>query len=386
MEKRINRDSDVVIVGVDSTEKKTIVLSVIIVAVLVVGGVTAALLMGNKSERRAVYFVNVAPSNMEAWLAVNESDAFITWEPFASSATVSGNGRILMWTSEIMPHHPCCVVVVSKQFLSTDLGPELTKRFVKAHIDATEWILNALSDHQSANYTLLVNMAADFTDRSAAVVSEAMGHVEFGYEMNASFKSALEDFTNMYINDGWITNETFHNRGYSDVPQFVDEYVNESYVEAAGTVDPSPTMFDVPIRLAYLKGDLHQMAQAVARNATAFGGQSIFEEYGLDVSPSLESGYAAGGDVMNAIGLDEADFGYLGAPPSILKHINNNVETVIVAQANSEGSAIVVGVNSDIHSLEDLIGRTIATPSVTSIQHLLLKVALERLDIELVKA
>lgn len=134
MEKRINRDSDVVIVGVDSMEKKTIVLSVIIVAVLVVGGVTAALLMGNKSERRAVYFVNVAPSNMEAWLAVNESDAFITWEPFASSATVSGNGRILMWTSEIMPHHPCCVVVVSKQFLSTDLGPELTKRFVKAQI------------------------------------------------------------------------------------------------------------------------------------------------------------------------------------------------------------------------------------------------------------
>ena len=77
MEKRINRDSDIVIAGVDLMEKKTIVLSVIIVAVLVVGGVTAALLMGNKSERRAVYFVNVSPSNMEAWLAVNESDAYI---------------------------------------------------------------------------------------------------------------------------------------------------------------------------------------------------------------------------------------------------------------------------------------------------------------------
>jgi len=385
MEKRINRDSDIVIAGVDPMEKKTIVLSVIIVAVLVVGGVTAALLMGNKSERRAVYFVNVSPSNMEAWLAVNESDAYIAWEPFASSATVSGNGRILMWTGEIMPHHPCCVVVVSKQFLNSALGPELTKRFVKAHIEATEWMLNALSDHQSSNYTLLVNMAADFTHKSAAVVSEAMGHVEYGYEMNASFKSALEEFTNMYINDGWITNETFHNRGYTDVPQFVDEYVNESYVEAAGTVDPRPP-YDVPIRLAFLKDDLHQMAQAVAMNATAFGSQSMFANYGLNVTLSLKSGYGAGGDVMTAIGLNEADFGYLGAPPSILKHINNNVETVIVAQANSEGSAIVVGANSDIHSLEDLIGRTIATPSVTSIQHLLLKVALERLDIELVKA
>jgi len=372
--------------GDDSMEKKTLIIAAVAVAAIVVLGVLAVVFLSNKGEqKKEVLFVNMGTNLMESWLAVNESDAYIAWEPFVSSAVVNGNGRVLMWSGEIMPHHPCCVVVVSKAFLSQPNGTEMTKRLVKAHIDATAWMLEALSNKSSANYTSLVNIAVEFTNRSAAIVNESLKHLEYGYVMNASFKTALEQFTNTYINDGWITNDTFHNRGYTNPTDFVDKYVNGSYIEAAGTVTPSATMFPTTIKLGFLTQDIHQLAQAVALNTLYFGGQSYFQKYGLNVTKALANGYGAGGDVMTAMGLGQVDIGYLGAPPAILKHINNNVDAVIVAQANMEGSGIVVAVSSDIHSIEDLAGRVIATPSVTSIQHLLLKTELNRLGLELVK-
>jgi len=385
MEKEINRCSNVEIAESILMKKKTMIVAAVAVAALVVIGTLAVIFLSKQETRKEVLFVNMGTNLMESWLEVNESDAYIAWEPFVSSAVVNGNGRVLMWSSEIMPHHPCCVVVVSKAFLAQPNGTEMTQRFVKAHIEATEWMLEALSNKNSANYTTLVNIAVEFTDRSAAVVNESLKHLEYGYVMNASFKSALEQFATTYINDGWITNDTFHNRGYTTPADFVSGYVNGSFVDAAGTVAPSATMFPTAIKLGFLTQDIHQLAQAVALNATSFGGQSMFQKYGLNVTKALANGYGAGGDVMTAMGLGQVDIGYLGAPPAILKHINNNIDAVIVAQANMEGSGIVVSVNSNIHTIEDLAGRVIATPSVTSIQHLLLKMELSRLGIELVK-
>ncbi len=89
---------------------------------------------------------------------------------------------------------------------------------------------------------------------------------------------------------------------------------------------------------------------------------------------------------MDGFNLGDVDIGYLGAPPAIQKRANLDIPVRIIAQANTEGSGIVVHADSDLHTLEDLVGRTVATPGETSIQHLLLKVALSRLDIPFVKA
>ena len=78
------------------------------------------------------------------------------------------------------------------------------------------------------------------------------------------------------------------------------------------------------------------------------------------------------------------DIGYLGAPPALIKHIKVGVDVVIVAQANIEGSGLVVKVGSDINGLEDLVNKTVATPGETSIQHLLLRIALDREGLDLV--
>lgn len=370
-------------------DKKTIVLVIIVAAAIVLAGIATALYMRGGSSDDSVGYVTMAPSLMDGWLAANQSDAYIAWEPYVSSSVVAGTGRVIMWSNEIMPNHPCCVVAVWDDFLSSTNGSDLTVRFLKAHIEANRWMADALANPDGANYSLLLEMAAGFTMRSQAVVEEGLEHVEFGYEMGDDFLSALKEFTDMYVGSNIITNDTLDSLGYEDVDEFIEDYVDESFLVLADAVEPSPTILNPAdedaLRLGYLSGDLHQLAQYVAQNTTVGGGEkSLFEVYGLNVAPLPP--YSNGGAVMDAFNLGDVDIGYLGAPPAIQKHANLDIPVRIIAQANCEGSGIVVHVDSDIYTLEDLAGRTVATPGETSIQHLLLRIALEREGIPFVKA
>lgn len=359
-----------------SMKPKTIIVAVSVVAIVIVAGVAAILMTSD--DDTSVRYVVVTPTLMGDWLENGNGDAFIAWEPFVSSATVGGYGTVLNWTSEFMPNHPCCVVAVSNEFRSSEMGENLTLRFLKAHVEATNWILDALEDPDSDEYDLLVAMSVSFTLRDEAVVAQALEHVKFGYEMDSEFVDALEQFTEMYIESGVVENATVTDLGYDGVSDFIADYVDESYLSGLSAVVPSDTILnpDDPIRLGYLAGDIHQLAQYVAANRSVMGSKSLFEAYGLNVEAATGAPYGNGGDEMNAFIAGHVDIGYLGAPPAILKRLNAAAETVIISQVNSEGSAIVVPVGSDIGCLEDMSGKLVATPGEASIQHLLLKNAL----------
>lgn len=368
---------------------RKVILAIAVAAIVIVGIAAAAYMLGRKDEGGTVNYLAFAPKDMRAALSTNQVDAYIAWEPYVSDSVVAGVGEVLMWTGEIMPNHPCCVVLVSNSFLGGANGLELTKRFLKAHIEATEWMVSALADKTSANYTKLVDMAVQFTGRDSTVVSEAFEHLDYGYRMESEFRSALEQFTQMYIDLNITTNQKLTDRGYTSVSDFVSKYVNDSLLAQAVSVLPSDTILnpDSPIRLGYLLGDLHQMAQAVAKNTTAWGtGKSLFEKYGLNVANAVGAPFSAGGAEMTAFAAGLVDIGYLGAPPAIQKHLNEGVGTTIIAQANTEGSGIVVKAGAGIYELRDLVNKTVAVPgppAESSIQFLLLKIALEREGLDL---
>jgi NitT/TauT family transport system substrate-binding protein len=368
-------------------EKKLIIVAVVIAAIVVIGGISAALLLGKESKTSGtVYYITVVPKDMKASLAGGSIDAYIAWEPYVSDSVVGNVGDVLEWSNKIMPNHPCCVVAVSPDFLSKPNGVNLTERFLKAHIEANNWMADALAHPSGANYTALVNMAVQFTSRNATVVKAAFEHVKFGYEMNQAFRNALQQFTDMYIDTNMTTAAKLQAREYSSTTDFISKYVNGSYLDAGRSVTPSSTILNPtsPIRLGYLMGDLHQMAQVVAQNTATFGGTSMFQKYGLFVTNATGAPFASGGAEMSlGFAAGAVDIGYLGAPPAILNHLNSGVKALIVAQANSEGSGLVVKANSGIHSLGDLVNKTVATPGETSIQFLLLRMALDREGLEL---
>lgn len=369
---------------------KKVIIAIVIAAIVVIGVTSAALLLNKEGKGGSVKYLAMAPKDMKAALVTDQVDAYIAWEPYVSDSVVGGVGEVLVWTEDIMPNHPCCVLVLRTGFLSNANGLDLAKRFVKAHIEATEWMNEALADKESANYSKLVDMAVGFTARNATVVEAAFEHLQYRVDMGSSFDAALKQFTEMYIDLNMTGLNKLGDRGYSSVEDFVDRYVNESYLEAADGIAPSATILNAgsPIRLGYLLGDLHQMAQVVAQNATATGtAKSFFETYGLEVEAAVGAPFANGGAEMDGFSAGTVDIGYLGAPPSILKHLNGGTGTVIIAQANVEGSGLVVAAGSGIHSLKDLVNMTIAVPgppAETSIQFLLLKIDLENAGLNLV--
>lgn len=356
-----------------------IVIAVVVVAIITVSVAAASFLM--RDERTStVYYTSVSVTNMKAALTTGDIDAFVAWEPFCSDAVVSNAGEVLVWSGDLMPNHPCCVVAASTAFLEdAEDAEELTQRFVRAHMDATEWMMSALSEPDGANYTLLMTLAMEFTNKSEEVLTAAFEHMFYGYEMDSDFVSAIETFTEMYIDLNVTTLETLEERGYEDVADFAGSYVDESFVTAAASVLPSPTILnpDDPIDIGYLTADLHQLAKVVAMDSRVLGDQSYFERYGLNVANATGAPFPAGGSVMDGISIGTIDIGYLGCAPAIFKHLNGNIGAKIIAQANSEGTAIVVKAGSGIESLDDLVNKTVAVPSESSIQFLLLKSALK---------
>lgn len=365
-------------------EKKLI--AAIIAIVVIIATVGAALILTRpQASQNPVYYVSMPVGNMKTALSTNSSiGGYISWEPYGSDGIVSGVGHALEWSGEVKPNHPCCVVLVSNAFLASAQGANLTIRFLKAHMAATDWINAALANNASANYTLLINMAMNFTGRNASVVEAAFEHVKYDYAISQQTIDDIAWYTEQFINIGQITNDSLTGRGYSSPADFASKYINTSYLANASSVAPNSTMLG-NVNLGFLTGDLHQMAQYVARNTSVFGGTSLFAKYGVNVTVAVGAPYSSGPTEMDNFKNGNIDIGYLGAPPAILKHINNpKVDATIVAQANTEGSALVV--LPSIHSLEDLRGKTVAIPSVGSIQYLLLQVMMRDAGIPLVAA
>lgn len=143
----------------------------------------------------------------------------------------------------------------------------------------------------------------------------------------------------------------------------------------AGCLSGDEDEWDGVIRVAYLNGDIHQVAYFVAQSAEAGGGTSFFDQYDVKVKNAAGAPYANGGAVMTAFEAKDVDIGYLGAPPAIQGHVNGKIPTKIIAQVNSLGSSLVV--REGINNASDLVGKTIATPGSSTIQHFLLLTYLE---------
>lgn len=119
------------------------------------------------------------------------------------------------------------------------------------------------------------------------------------------------------------------------------------------------------VSIGYLPSD-HDSALFVA-NASG-----MYKDAGIEVE--LHE-YNNGGDLMSAMASGKVDVGYVGITP-VLSSIQKGVPVKIVAGAQTEGSGLIAS-SSDVHSITDLKGKTVATPGEASIQNMLLKYELK---------
>jgi NitT/TauT family transport system substrate-binding protein len=356
-------------------DKKIAFIAVAVVAVVIVAAFAVTMLSDDGNDEDTIYWLIVPPLNQKDQIAEGLIDGGVSWEPYCSDSILSGDGHALMWSSEFWPNHPCCVVAANAEF--AEEKPELVARTVAAHVEATDWILDAIENKESNpdNYSMLLEMGAIFSGRNTSVVAASLEHMTLLYEINDQLKDYLVNFTEDFIDLEQTSAAAVSARGYSSVEDFVDIFVNDSYLQTAATLNKTDSIVGT-VRLGFLNGDLHQFARVVATNVsmwqgTAYEGKNLFTQWGVQISSPAP--YINGPAVMLAFDTDVIDMGYLGSPPAIVKHLNVNTDNSdirIVAQANVEGSAIIV--DNDILTIEDLGGKTLGTPGEASIQHLML--------------
>lgn len=130
------------------------------------------------------------PSMNDA-LKTGKIDGIITFEPYVSIAEKNG-AKVLTDSAEIIPNHPCCVVVASDKFI--DEHPNETQKILKIHEDATDFINNNTDE---AAKMLPSDIVSD-----VEVEKSAMSGFPFISGLDDGYKQNVMDFMDLEVNLG----------------------------------------------------------------------------------------------------------------------------------------------------------------------------------------
>lgn len=135
------------------------------------------------------------PSMNDA-LKTNKIDGMITYEPYVATALADGN-NLLIDSSEILPNHPCCVVVASDDYLNRH--PNETKILLKIHANETEFINDKIADGDTQD---IVDQLPSDIISNKDVEEDSLESFPFISGLNESFKKDVMDFMNLEIKLG----------------------------------------------------------------------------------------------------------------------------------------------------------------------------------------
>jgi len=127
------------------------------------------------------------------------------------------------------------------------------------------------------------------------------------------------------------------------------------------------------IKIAYLQSDIHHLPLWVGIE------RGIFEKEGVQVK--VAGIFKAGPEMMSAFAAGALDMGFVGNAPTITALANRTVRLALLAQVNTEGSAIVVKKDGNLQTISDLVGKGVAIPGHSTVQDFLLRKALLKLHL-----
>ena len=130
------------------------------------------------------------PSMNDA-LKTDKIDGAITFEPYVSIAEKNG-AKVLAGSQDILPNHPCCVVVASDKFIEGH--PNETAKILEIHENATDFI-NKNTDEAAG--LLPGDIVSD-----VEVEKMSMSSFPFISGLNDTYKKDVMDFMNLEVDLG----------------------------------------------------------------------------------------------------------------------------------------------------------------------------------------
>jgi len=129
-----------------------------------------------------------------------------------------------------------------------------------------------------------------------------------------------------------------------------------------------------PVRIAYLQSDIHQLPCWVALD------KGFYEKEGIKVE--VAGIFKAGPELMSAFSAGALDMGYVGVAPATTAVANKTAKVVVLAQVNTEGSALVVKKDGKIQTVSELVGKSVVVPGHSTVQDFLFRKALLKFHIQ----
>ena len=130
------------------------------------------------------------PSMNDA-LKTNKIDGMITFEPYVSIAEKNG-AKVLAGSQDILPDHPCCVVVASDKYI--EKHPNETKKIIEIHKNATDFI--------NQNTDEAAGMLPNDIVSDVEVEKMSMSSFPFISGLNESYRQDVMDFMDLEVELG----------------------------------------------------------------------------------------------------------------------------------------------------------------------------------------
>jgi NitT/TauT family transport system substrate-binding protein len=340
------------------------------VHIIIIVGLLILLFIGigfyEKSHaQKTINVVSMTADEMSVALKKGTISGFISWEPQPATAVIDGYGRYLVNSKDIWPNHPDCVLVKS-EFINDD---NMIRALVWAQLKGTRFINDPLNREKVLRY------ASEFT---------AIDNQSASLALNETVYDEFPDKNEMKIGfDIMDKAGAFKNRP-NDIDGFLSTIIIDTYytdIKKLLDADPNwtPPTVNGSIRFGFIENNIHYLAVYVAQE------EGYFEQAGLIPGKNLQfMKFRNGQTITNAFTHREVDIATFGMAPLLRYWINDNGKLYIISGVNSGGTALVVRADSDIRSIDDLNGKTIATSGFGSMQDLIMRKIFDGFEIKTV--
>lgn len=136
------------------------------------------------------------PSMNDA-LKTGKIDGIVTFQPYVSIAANDSNNKVLADSKEILPNHPCCVVVASDKFIKEHKNETIT--ILKIHENATKFINDNVANGSADEVVKL--LPKDIVSDNA-IEAQSLGSFPFISGINDTFKSDVDAFQKVEVEIG----------------------------------------------------------------------------------------------------------------------------------------------------------------------------------------
>lgn len=275
-----------------------------------------------------LYFIPGVPTYEKFKSELNNNSNIVGgvfWEPQTSIAVLSGDKCSMMaTTNQLFPGHTCCTIAAQHSYISSH--KDETVRFLAAYVESVKKMTAAIGEGSGESYDKVievamdsVNLGSDMKDeaKKAAIVN-AFRYVVYTYADDSAgsldaLKKDIADMAEKFANSKTAKNDAAA-LGFDSYNALASKFVDSSYMKDAMKYERPEKVSTANITVAVIGGDIHQLA---IHYGIAMG---IFDEYGIKIKLSTQSNGPA---VYTAMKNNDAQFGFIGAPPMTINSMND---------------------------------------------------------------